>query len=137
MKKLSPDILKKFVYISLALIIIYVSNTITYDLSQKKLKHELSNLFSECYINSEPKDDILISKDSDQNGLIIKVSNNSHCLTIERMTISIISKNQKNDTIDIVVNNKIKPNYDANISLAGLKMDSIISLSYNLKKVSF
>ena len=70
--------------------------------------YELSNLFSECYINSEPKDDILISKGSDQNGLIIKVSNNSHCLTIDRM-ISIISSNQKNDTIDIVVNNKIKP----------------------------
>ena len=53
------------------------------------------------------------------------------------MSISIISKNQKNDTIDIVVNNKIKPNYDANISLPGLKIDSIVSLSHKLKKVSF
>ena len=53
------------------------------------------------------------------------------------MSISIISSNQKNDTIDIVVNNKIKPKYDANISLAGFKIDSIISLNYNLKKVSF
>ena len=129
--------MKKFIYISLVLIIIYVSNTITYDLSQKKSNYELSNLFSECYINSEPKDDILISKGSDQNGLIVKVSNNSHCLTIDRMSISIISNNQKNDTIDIVVNNKIKPKYDANISLAGFKIDSIISLNYNLKKVSF
>ena len=54
------------------------------------------------------------------------------------MSLSIVSKKgKKKDTIDIVINNQIKPNYDANINLEDLQLDSILSVSYKLEKVNF
>ncbi len=130
--------MRKLIYLLIVLIIIYVSNSITSNLTKKKLNYELSKSFSDCYLSNKTKEDIDISKVFSKSGIIFTVSNNSNCLTIERMSLSIISKNgKKKDTINIVINNQIKPNYDANINLEDLQLDSILSVSYKLEKVNF
>jgi hypothetical protein len=130
--------MRKLIYLLIVLIIIYVSNSITSNLTKKKLNYELSKSFSDCYLSNKTKEDIDISKVFSKSGIIFTVSNNSNCLTIERMSLSIVSKKgKKKDTIDIVINNQIKPNYDANINLEDIQLDSILSVSYKLEKVNF
>ena len=130
--------MRKLIYLLIVLIIIYVSNSITSNLTKKKLNYELSKSFSDCYLSNKTKEYIDISKVFSKSGIIFTVSNNSNCLTIERMSLSIVSKKgKKKDTIDIVINNQIKPNYDANINLEDLQLDSILSVSYKLEKVNF
>lgn len=130
--------MRKLIYLLIVLIIIYVSNFITSNLTKKKLNYELSKSFSDCYLSNKTKEYIDISKVFSKSGIIFTVSNNSNCLTIERMSLSIVSKKgKKKDTIDIVINNQIKPNYDANINLEDLQLDSILSVSYKLEKVNF
>ena len=130
--------MRKLIYLLIVLIIIYVSNSITSNLTKKKLNYQLSKSFSDCYLSNKTKEYIDISKVFTKSGIIFTVTNNSNCLTIERMSLSIVSKKgKKKDTIDIVINNQIKPNYDANINLEDLQLDSILSVSYKLEKVNF
>lgn len=129
--------MRKYIYITIVILVIFLTNTITYNTSKSKIIYEVSQSFSDCYINSNIYDDVSLESDSNNLGHFIKISNNSKCFNIEDISLKIISINGlKNDTINLNINERIKSNYDANIKLNDLKIDSIISSSFIINKIS-
>ena len=129
--------MRKYIYIIIVILVIFLTNTITYNTSKSKIIYEVSQSFSDCYINSNIYDDVSLESDSNNLGHFIKISNNSKCFNIEDISLKIISINGlKNDTINLNINERIKSNYDANIKLNDLKIDSIISSSFIINKIS-
>ena len=129
--------MRKYIYITIVILVIFLTNTITYNTSKSKIIYEVSQSFSDCYINSNIYDDVSLESDSNNLGHFIKISNNSKCFNIEDISLKIISINGlKNDTINLNINETIKSNYDANIKLNDLKIDSIISSSFIINKIS-
>lgn len=129
--------MRKYIYIIIVILVIFLTNTITYNTSKSKIIYEVSQSFSDCYINSNIYDDVSIESDSNNLGHFIKISNNSKCFNIEDISLKIISINGiKNDSINLNINETIKSNYDANIKLNDLKIDSIISSSFIINKIS-
>ena len=129
--------MRKYIYIIIIILVIFLTNTITYNTSKSKIIYEVSQSFSDCYINSNIYDDVSLESDSNNLGHFIKISNNSKCFNIEDISLKIISINgTKNDSINLNINETIKSNYDANIKLNDLKIDSIISLSFKINKIS-
>lgn len=129
--------MRKYIYIIIVILVIFLTNTITYNTSKSKIIYEVSQSFSDCYINSNIYDDVSLESDSNNLGHFIKISNNSKCFNIEDISLKIISINGiKNDSINLNINETIKSNYDANIKLNDLKIDSIISSSFIINKIS-
>ena len=129
--------MRKYIYITIVILVIFLTNTITYNTSKSKIIYEVSQSFSDCYINSNIYDDVSLESDSNNLGHFIKISNNSKCFNIEDISLKIISINGiKNDSINLNINETIKSNYDANIKLNDLKIDSIISSSFIINKIS-
>ena len=129
--------MRKYIYITIVILVIFLTNTITYNTSKSKIIYEVSQSFSDCYINSNIYDDVSLESYSNNLGHLIKISNNSKCFNIEEINLKIISINGlKNDTINLNINERIKSNYDANIKLNDLKIDSIISSSFIINKIS-
>ena len=121
----------------MVILVIFLTNTITYNTSKSKIIYEISELFSDCYINSNIYDDVSLEFDSNNLGHYIKISNNSKCFNIEDISLKILSiSGIKIDSINLNINETIKSNYDANIKLNDLKIDSIISSSFTIKKIS-
>lgn len=129
--------MRKYIYIILVILVIFLTNTITYNTSKSKIIYEISESFSDCYINSNIYDDVSLEFDSNNLGHYIKISNNSKCFNIEDISLKILSiSGIKIDSINLNINETIKSNYDANIKLNDLKIDSIISSSFTIKKIS-
>ena len=131
--------MKKVIYLILIVGIILFTNTLTHNLTEKKLKEEISKSISDCYLKSDPTRDIVLSNEYNDDGVFLKISNNSNCFNIENISLSIISFNGKMyDTINVNINEKINNRYDANIQLNNkFKIDSIISSRFELNKISF
>ena len=130
--------MKKVIYLILIVGIILLTNTITHNLTEKKLKEEISKSISDCYLKSNPTRDIVLSNEYNDNGLFLKISNNSECFNIEKISLSIISYSGNiRDTINVNINEKINSRYDATIKLDNFKIDSIISSTFELNKISF
>lgn len=128
---------KKTLFLILFLFLLFVTNNITQNLTRNKIKSDFSKSVSDCFLKSSPNNDIELSEEFNENGLYLKVSNNSDCINIEHMILTIVSKNgQYLDTINLDINEVIKSNYDANIQLNKLKIDSIISSSFLIKRIS-
>ena len=129
---------KNILFFILSLFFLFVTNSITQNLTRKKISSDLSKSVSDCFLKSSPNKDIELSEEFDESGLSLKISNNSDCINIEHMILTIISKNGQNlDTVNLDINEVIKSNYDANIQLNNLKVDSIISSSFLIKRISF
>jgi len=128
---------RKYLYIIIIISVIFITNTITYNSSKSKIIYEISESFSDCYINSNIYNDVIIESTSNNLGYFVKISNNSKCFNIEDISLNFVSFNTiKNDSINLNINETIKSNYDANIKLNDLKIDSIISLSFKINKIS-
>jgi len=129
--------MRKYLYIIIIISVIFITNTITYNSSKSKIIYEISESFSDCYINSNIYDDVSIESNSNNLGYFVKISNNSKCFNIEDISLNFVSFDAiKNDSINLNINETIKSNYDANIKLNDLKIDSIISSSFIINKIS-
>ena len=130
--------MKKILFLILTILILLVTNSITHSLTKEKFKEDFSKYNSHCILNSDIDKDLEVSYENTENGLLINLSNSSKCVNIEEITFTFIKFNQyANDTISIEVNEKIKYNFEASLTLNQIKIDSNTKIKHRIKRISF
>ena len=130
--------MKKILFLLLIILILILTNSITHSLTKEKFKDDFSKYSSYCILNSDIDKDLEVSYENTENGLLINLSNNSKCVNIEEMTFTFIKfNNLNNDTISIEVNEKIKYNFEASLTLNQIKIDSNTKIKHQIKRISF
>ena len=119
------------------IVIIVITNGITYNLAKKQFKDVFLEELNQCILETDFKKTTQLEIISVKNGLSLDVYNKSSCFNIDKLEISMEALNNgKIDTVKVDVETYIKPNFKANIIFNEMKFDTILKMNYKVKEIS-
>ena len=126
--------MKKYI---LWIIILVITNSVTYNLAKKQFKDILLEELNQCILETDFKKTTQLEIISVKNGLSLDVYNKSSCFNLDKLEISMEAVNNgKIDTVKVDVETYIQPNFKANIIFDEMKFDTILKVNYSVKRIS-
>jgi hypothetical protein len=129
--------IRKSWLISTALILLILTNIITYTFTLDRSKEIFTNLLNNCLDkNLSKKEIVTLQLYPEKNGFTVSIDNNTECLIIKEIEAEIEYLNLgKSDTLKLSVTEPINPLEKGSIFVDEVKVDSLRIINYSLLKV--
>jgi len=116
---------KTFFKILVGLLVVYITNLITYNYTIDLTNKNFSNKINNCFVDTDSLDSLKINLISQNQGFIAEIENNNDCLVLKKIDLNIefIQEGLK-DTLNLKINEEIKPFHIGSVYIESIQFDS-------------
>jgi len=129
---------KTFFKILVGVLVVYITNLITYNYTIDLTNKNFSNKINNCFVDIDSLDSLKINLISQNQGFIAEIENNNDCFILKKVDLNIefIQEGLK-DTLNLKISEEIKPFHIGSVYIESIKNDELRLINYKILEVDY